>query len=265
MFSWQCLNCYKKGHRAAACTSKIKCLTCKKKHNTALHVAWISKYQAVALLIRNVSLVSLLTLPVIVATGNLALKMETNMIHDNGALISLMSKEITDAIGIHGEARPLDLSKIGDSNLVQQAFKTEIDLHDKDGTHVGKAWVHVISGFVDLKAVDWSIQAAKFPHLASINFPKPFIGGKCHLLIGNDNHHLSTISLPMSKAKDNAQFYPYAMLTPLGWCLAWPTLPPTRNDPVLNLMVKEALQQCQDTYRQEVTKGQAEASGTDSD
>jgi hypothetical protein len=79
-----------------------------------------------------------------------------------------MSKEIADAIGIHGKARPLGLSTIGDSNLVQQAFKTEIDLHDKDGTHMGKAWVHVISGFVDLKAVDWSLQAAKFSRLASL-------------------------------------------------------------------------------------------------
>jgi hypothetical protein len=64
-------------------------------------------------MIKNVSPISLLTLPVMVATDNLALKKETNLIHDNGALVSLMSKEIADAIGLHGETKPLGLNTIG--------------------------------------------------------------------------------------------------------------------------------------------------------
>jgi hypothetical protein len=42
-----------------------------------------------------------------VATDNSALKKETNVIHNNGALLSLMSKEIADAIGLKGDPRPL--------------------------------------------------------------------------------------------------------------------------------------------------------------
>jgi hypothetical protein len=49
-------------------------------------------------MIKNVSPISLLTSPVLVATDNSALKKETNLIHDNGASVSLMSKEIADAI-----------------------------------------------------------------------------------------------------------------------------------------------------------------------
>jgi hypothetical protein len=181
MKSKRCLNCYKQAHRAADCPSNLKCITCKLKHNTALHQAWKEKKSTVVLLIKNVSPISLLTSPVMVATDNYALKKETNVIHDNGASLSLMSKDIADAIGLRGDPRPLGLSTIGDPNMVQSAFKAQIKLHDVEGNEIGKAWVHVITGFVELKAVDWSIQAAKFPHLASINFPKPFIDGQCHI------------------------------------------------------------------------------------
>jgi hypothetical protein len=37
-----------------------------------------------------------------VATDNSMLKKETNVIHDNGATISLMDKQIADAIGLRG-------------------------------------------------------------------------------------------------------------------------------------------------------------------
>jgi hypothetical protein len=113
----RCFNCYRKGHRAGACKSPLRCRECKTKHNSALHAAWQLKTNAVALLTRNVSPVSLLTSPVMVATDNSMLKKETNIIHDNGATISLMDKEIADAIGLRGETRPLGLSTIGDPNV----------------------------------------------------------------------------------------------------------------------------------------------------
>jgi hypothetical protein len=150
-----------------------------------------------------------------VGTDNSMLKKETNVIHDNGATISLMDKEVADSIGLRGETRPLGLATIGDPNVVQQAFKASINVHDSEGNEVGKAWVHVVSNFVDLKAVDWLSQAAKFPHLTSLNFPKPFIGGKCHILLGNDNHHLSAQKGDRIKPKESPQSYPYACLTPI--------------------------------------------------
>jgi hypothetical protein len=98
MVSQRCLNCFKKGHRASQCTLHLRCLTCKLNHNSALHIPWQEKRSVVALMIKNVSPISLLTSPVLVATDNSALKKETNLIHDNGASVSLMSKEIADAI-----------------------------------------------------------------------------------------------------------------------------------------------------------------------
>jgi hypothetical protein len=188
----------------------------------------------------------------------LGLKKETNLIHDNGASVSLMSKEIADAIGLHGETKPLGLNTIGVSQ-VQQAFKAQINIHDAEGMEIGKAWVNVISEFVQLKAVDWSSQAAKFPHLSSINFPKPFIGGKCHILLGNDNHHLSVPKQNIITAPENSQSMPYASLTQLGWCAAGPTLPPVSNDPVINLMVRKEEKKCHADYRSGIKKGQVEA------
>jgi hypothetical protein len=154
-----------------------------------------------------------------------------------------MSKEIADAIGLHGETKLLWFNTIGASQ-VQQVFKAQINIHEAEGMEIGKAWVNVISEFVELKAVDWSLQVAKFPHLASINFPKPFIGGKCHILLGNDNHHLSVPKQNIITAPENLQSMPYASLTPLGWCPAGPTLPPVSNDPVINLTVRKEEKKC---------------------
>jgi hypothetical protein len=137
----RCFNCYKKGHRASACTSVIRCVTCKKekeKHNTALHEAWQGKTEVIAFLTRNVLPISLLTSPIMVGTDNSSLKMETNLIHDNGSLISLMSKDIADAIGLHGQTKPLGLSTIEDKDVIKQAFKSQINVHDTDGKEVGK-------------------------------------------------------------------------------------------------------------------------------
>jgi hypothetical protein len=212
-----------------------------------------------AFLTRNVSPISLLTSPIMVGTDHSSLKMETNLIHDNGLSISLMSKEIADAIGLHGETKSLGLATIGDEDVIKQAFKAQINVHDADGKEMGKAWIHVVAGFVDRKAVDWSTQAAKFPHLASINFPAPFIKGKCHVLIGNDNHHLSVANAPTINASDNPQAYPYAYRTPLGWCAAGPTMPPAKDDPVMSLLVKTATQEYQTRYRDGIQKSKSEA------
>jgi hypothetical protein len=101
----RCFNCYRKGHRLSACTSKLRCRenNCGAKHNTALHKAWIARTNAVSLPTTAVSSISLLTSHVMVATDNSYLKKETNLIHDNGAMLSLMSKEIADAIGLTGK------------------------------------------------------------------------------------------------------------------------------------------------------------------
>jgi hypothetical protein len=255
----RCFNCYRKGHRAGECKSPLRCKECKTKHNLALHTVWQLKTNAVALLTRNISPVSLLTSPVMVATDNSMQKKETNVIHDNGATISLMDKEIADAIGIRGETCILGLSTIGDPNVVQQAFKAPINLHDSERKEIGKAWVHVVSSFVNLTAVDWSVQAAQFPYQASINFPKPFIGGKYHILLGNDNHHLSNPTPPTIAAKENPQSHPYACLTPLGWCAAGPTLPLVRGDPLFSMMVNNASQQYRKDFRKGVRKAHEEA------
>jgi hypothetical protein len=220
---------------------------------------------AVSLLTKTVSPISLLTSPVMVARDILYLKKATNLIHDNGPTLSLMSKVIADAIGLTGETRPLALSTIGTPNLVQQAFKATVNLHDSEGNMIGKVRFNVVPDFVDVRAVDWSTQAAKFRHLASINFPTPFIEGKCHNLLGNDSHHMSAPTMNIIKAMEEPQSYPYAAPTPLGWCAAGPTLLPVRNDPVLNLMVKTAVSKCREDLKAKISKAQtqAEAKGGD--
>jgi hypothetical protein len=217
------------------------------------------KKNAVTLLTKNISPISLLTTPIMIGSDMTSLKKETNAIHDNGASIRLMSNEITDAIGFREETRLLGLSVIGDSNLIQNAFKASVNIYDSQGNEVGKARVHVISSVVDLIAVDWSTQAVKFPNLTSINFPRPFSGGQCGILLENDNHHLTTsIQLPI-RAQENAQAFPYASLAPLGWCAAGPTMSPSKNDQAMNLLVKSATKRYHKEYKVRLRKGQSEA------
>jgi hypothetical protein len=213
----RCFNCYRKGHRSSGCPSKLRCREkdCGAKHNTALHEAWMPRTNAVSLLTKTLSPILLLTSPVMVATESSYLKKETNLIHNNSATLSVMSKEIADTIGLTGKTRLLGMSTIGTPNLVQQAFKATVNLQDSEGNIIGKVRVNVVPDFVDIRAVDWSTQAAKFPHLASINFPKPFIKGKCHILLGNDNRHMSAPTMNIIKAMEEPQSYPYAVLTPL--------------------------------------------------
>jgi hypothetical protein len=109
--SGRCFNCMRKGNSSKDCRSPIRCSIsgCRARHNVALHEAWQEKTQAVALLTRNVAPVALLTSPVIISWETSALKFETNVIHDNGASLSLCSKALADAIGLTGEGRPLGL------------------------------------------------------------------------------------------------------------------------------------------------------------
>jgi hypothetical protein len=186
----RCMNCLRKNHRVADCRSPVRCgvENCGKKHNIALHDKWQEKTEAVAFLTRAKWPIFLLTTPVILSSSTSALQFDTNAIHDNGSTISLCSQEVADTIGLQGESRPLRLAVFGNQNQVQQAFKTRIAIADADGTHVGNA---VVYKFVQVQAVDWSSHSKDFAHLRSLNFPKPFRVGRCHILLGNDNHHLT--------------------------------------------------------------------------
>jgi hypothetical protein len=72
----QCFNCYRKGHRSSACTSKLRCReqSCGAKHNPALHDAWLARTNAVSLLTKTVSPILLVTSPVMEAMDNSYLK-----------------------------------------------------------------------------------------------------------------------------------------------------------------------------------------------
>jgi hypothetical protein len=139
----RCFNCMRKGHMSKDCKSPIRC-KCGARHNIALHKAWQEKIQEVAFLTKVVSAVSLLRSPIIVSTENSALKLKTNVIHDNGSTVSLCSQELADAIGLTGEERPLGLAVFGNPNQVQPSCKATVSVADSERTHVGQAIVSVV-------------------------------------------------------------------------------------------------------------------------
>jgi hypothetical protein len=235
---------------------------CGKKHNIALHDAWQEKTEAAAFLLRAKSPISLLTPPVILSSLTSVLQFDTNAIHGNGSTISLFSREIADNIGLQGESIPLGLAAFGNPNQVQQAFKTTIAIADADATHVGNAVVYIVDEFVQVQAVDWSSHSKDFAHLRSLNFPKPFREGRCHILLGKDNHHLTKSTQNDILAPTNPQSYPYALLTALGWCAAGPTLPPIIGDHLFNILAKSAALQQSSEYAAELSAIQTKVAVT---
>jgi hypothetical protein len=115
----QVLQLLEKNHRSADCRSPVRCgvKNCGKKHNIALHDAWQEKAQAVAMLTRTKSPISLLTTPVVLSLSTVA-------------TILLCIQEVADTIGLDGESRPLGLAVFGNPNQVQQAFKTTVAIAD---------------------------------------------------------------------------------------------------------------------------------------
>jgi hypothetical protein len=211
---------------------------------------------------RATSPISLLTTPVILSSLTSALQFDTNAIHDNGSTISLCSREVADTIGLQGESRPLGLIVFGNPNQVQQAFKTTIVIANADGTHGGNAVVYIVDDFVQVRVVDWSSHSKDFAHLRSLNFPNPFREGRCHILLGNDNHHLTKSTQNNISAPTNPQSYPYASLTVLGWCAAGPTLQPIIGDHLFNILAKSAALQQSAKYAAELSAIQTKVAVT---
>jgi hypothetical protein len=145
---------------------------------------------------------------------------------------------------------------------VQQAFKTTIAIADADGTHVGNAVVYIVDKFVQVQDVDWSSHSKYFAHLRLLNFPKPFREGSCHILLGNDNHHLTKSTQNDISTPTNPQSYPYASLTALGWCAAGPTLPPIIGDRLFNILAKSAALQQLAEYAAELSAIQTKVAVT---
>lgn len=71
------------------------------------------------------------------------------------------------------------------------------------------------------------------------------------MLLGNDNHHLFQIQQKTITAQENAQSYPYAALTPLGWVAAGPTLMPATGDHLFNIIAEKARREQLEIYKEE--------------
>jgi hypothetical protein len=147
----------------------------------------------------------------------------------------------------------LGLTVFGNPNQVQQAFKTTVAIVDTDGTLVGNAVVYIVDKFVQVRA---------FAHLRSLKFPKPIREGRCHILLGNYNHHLTKSTQNDISAPTNPQSYPYALLTAQGWCATGPTLPPIIGDHLFNILAKSAALQQSAEYAAELSAMQTKVAVT---
>jgi hypothetical protein len=95
----------------------------------------------------------------------------------------------------------------------------------------------VIPKFPAINAVDWRTIQGKFPHLGATKTPSPAPDKRCHLLLGNNNAHLTS-----SIAKDitaNIADQPTAKTTRLGITIGGPTFPP-HAQPLTQQLLLEA-------------------------
>ena len=74
--------------------------------------------------------------------------------------------------------------------------------------------------FADITAVDWTEKVAEYPHLKEVTLVRPFVQGKCGLLLGNN---CARLIAPEKVAFVNQNDLPVAHKTQLGWSIAGPT------------------------------------------
>ena len=127
----RCFNCFRIGHNAGNCMSKITCGKCNKRHNTMVHQAWTDRVEkSVAMLTGEGATYSLHTSPVFVAKDLESRRISTNVIHDQGASTSFLSRDLADSLMLSGAAVPITLKTFGATEGVQEAVEVKLRIFD---------------------------------------------------------------------------------------------------------------------------------------
>jgi hypothetical protein len=221
----RCILCFKDTHTIKECphVGKRHCQKCKKDHHTLLHRVQRQPDGTLLLNAGNPAF-SLFTTPIGVALQGKETFFQTNAIIDNGASMTLMSQELANNLGVTGAHTSLSLTTIGEE-YTTTAIQTKVAVRNTQTDEpMGDIEVRIIPEFPRIKAVDWSLIWNDFPHLKDVRPPCPAADGVCHLIIGNNNVHLTGSVGSDTMVLGNADL-PIAKTTPLGVSIGGRTSP----------------------------------------
>ena len=247
----RCLKCFRRGHLAKNCTSKVSCRTCKGDHNTQLHEAFALRgnnrkkaqqkaYRQEALDFsdaeeddaddaadeaepsgqakmyraapEDAELHAMLpVVPITLKNGDKTVRV--NALLDTGASSTLISKKLCDELGLKGESYKTRVALACD--IVTELEKTPVTctIVLPGGREQKISACAVENAVGHLEAIDWNKVKSSYPHLGQIRFPK-FVPGEVQMLLGATEHHLMMpLELPISAGENE----PSAFLTRLGW------------------------------------------------
>ena len=169
-----------------------------------------------------------MTVPVTVRNGS----QETvcRALLDPASTSTYIKAAVAEAIGLTGDPEPLQVTTLGDSQMVAMRRRTPVTIQSTDSslTYKISAWV-LPCVTADTMAVDWCHHQDAWTHLHGIPFPT-MDTGDIGLLIGVDAAPLHT-ALEERRGPDDA---PIARRTPLGWVCYGPTGTSTERSIITN-------------------------------
>ena len=120
-----------------------------------------------------------------------------NALLDDASTKSYINSDVAAEIGLQGKVRNVTVNVLNEKMSTFETMPVEFALESLDGktaVNVSAFTTKRVTG--NMKVVDWSVHADKWPHLSHIEFPKTSSRPIVDVLIGLDypDLHLSKIS-----------------------------------------------------------------------
>ena len=222
-----CYRCLKRNHMRRTCWIKNMCgeESCVQDHHKSLHrvknlgdlMEDGDNERMVKLHLKEkattMDIIALRTLSTTIKCGNQ--KLEVNILLDDGSTQSFINEELAEELKLHSKnERDITINVLNGNMKTFSSADVQFEIYDtkRENTFTINAMTsrNVVG---DLRAIDWTIHASKYPHLENLTFAKPTRGGKVDILIGLDHPHLHRAIKEIQGQTTN----PIARLTPLGW------------------------------------------------
>lgn len=156
--------------------------------------------------------VALQTVPLILKNGNKRLLV--NCFIDEGSDTTYINEDLVEELGVKGRKEPITVNVANDQQVKFMSMTFQVGLESVDGkvnrTISAKTSQKICGG---MKPVNWLEIKHKWFHLRDIPFPQLAKRGMIDVLLGADNHELTT-TIKEVPGKVNE---PSARLCPLGW------------------------------------------------
>lgn len=231
-----CFNCLRSGggHSSRDCKFDSVCTVadCGSKHATILHGGFVKRTRtssgdastdtdkAFAYSVMDRFKNARYALPIVrvlVNSDNAAEPIETYALLDPGSTRNFCAPELIEQLGVKAEKRKMPLSTLSEGALasVKQA-SFSVRAPGKNGREFNLQSVYAIDSFPDLReCITITSDVRKYEHLKNLDIPDQR-SCKVSLLIGQES---AWCFYPEATIAGATEDEPYAVKTPLGWCL----------------------------------------------